>query len=73
MSRAATQNVGSSGLMDCQLTELQQAEQQLHQHAVSTPSCRDRKAKRLSPPFSSRVQHVFTRRASYCGIRREAP
>lgn len=38
-----TENVGSSRLADGQFTELQQAEHQLHQHAVSMFSYRDSK------------------------------
>ncbi len=34
-----TQNVGSSGVVGCWLTELQQTEDQLHQHTVSRFSC----------------------------------
>lgn len=60
--RSPTENVGSSALMDCQLTELQQAEHQLHQHAVSMLSCRESKAKASEWAFSSQrsFYHTFT-------------
>lgn len=38
-----TENVGPSRVADGQLTELQEAEHQLHQHAVSMLSYRDSK------------------------------
>lgn len=38
-----TENVGSSRLVNGQLTELQQVEHQLHQHAVSMLSYKDSK------------------------------
>lgn len=65
-----TENVGSSRLADGQLTELQQVEHQLHQHAVSMLGYRN--SKDTGSDFVCRLYkgclNIFTWLESYCGI-----
>lgn len=65
-----TKNVNSSRLADGELTELQQAKHQLHQHTVSMLSYRD--SKDTGSDFVYRLYYgglnSFTWLESYCGI-----